>query len=60
MITHDLSTAAQYADRIIVMRAGKIVEEGSPWQIVTDPQAEYTRQLLASVPNPDPLARAPL
>ncbi|MCU1527270.1 MAG: hypothetical protein JWP75_1033 [Frondihabitans sp.] len=58
MITHDLSTAAKYADRIIVMRAGRIVEEGTPWHIVREPDSEYTRQLLASVPNPDPLARS--
>ncbi|MCH2746451.1 dipeptide/oligopeptide/nickel ABC transporter ATP-binding protein, partial [Listeria monocytogenes] len=36
MITHDLSTAAAYADRIVVMRAGRIVEQGDPWQIVND------------------------
>jgi peptide/nickel transport system ATP-binding protein len=58
MITHDLSTAAKYADRIIVMRAGKIVEEGTSRQVVTDPKSEYTRQLLDSVPSPDPLAKA--
>jgi peptide/nickel transport system ATP-binding protein len=57
MITHDLSTAAKYADRIIVMRAGRIVEEGTSLQVVTEPKSEYTRQLLDSVPSPDPLAR---
>lgn len=54
MITHDLSTAAAYADRIIVMRDGRIVEAGEPWQIVNEPAADYTRKLLASVPSPDP------
>ncbi len=57
MITHDLSTAAAYADRIVVMRAGRIVEQGDPWQIVNDPREEYTRRLLESVPSPDPLRR---
>ncbi|WP_223694057.1 dipeptide ABC transporter ATP-binding protein [Leifsonia poae] len=57
MITHDLSTAAAYADRIIVMRAGRIVEQGDPWQIVHEPTEAYTRKLLASVPSPDPLQR---
>jgi peptide/nickel transport system ATP-binding protein len=57
MITHDLSTAAAYADRIVVMRAGRIVEEGDPWRIVHEPVEEYTRRLLAAVPSPDP-ARA--
>lgn len=54
MITHDLSTAAAYADRIIVMRNGRVVESGEPWQIVNEPTEEYTRQLLDSVPSPDP------
>lgn len=54
MITHDLSTAAAYADRIIVMRNGRIVESGTAWQIVNEPTQEYTRQLLDSVPSPDP------
>lgn len=57
MITHDLSTAAAYADRIVVMRAGRIVEQGDPWQIVNHPREEYTRRLLESVPSPDPLRR---
>lgn len=54
MITHDLSTAAAYADRIVVMRDGRIVESGVPWQIVNEPTADYTRKLLDSVPSPDP------
>ncbi|WP_161976581.1 ABC transporter ATP-binding protein [Mycolicibacterium sp. CH28] len=54
MITHDLSTAAAYADRIIVMRAGQIVESGQAWRIVREPSADYTRKLLDSVPSPDP------
>ncbi|MDX1875899.1 ABC transporter ATP-binding protein [Mycolicibacterium sp. 120266] len=54
MITHDLSTAAAYADRIVVMRDGRIVESGAPWRIVNEPTADYTRKLLDSVPSPDP------
>jgi len=54
MITHDLSTAAAYADRIIVMRDGRIIESGQAWQIVNHPSDDYTRELLASVPSPDP------
>lgn len=56
MITHDLSTAAQYSDRIIVMRDGQIVEEGTSWQIVNSPATDYTQRLIESVPSPDPLA----
>jgi len=55
MITHDLSTAAKYADRIIVMKDGRIVEEGVPWTIIHEPASDYTRRLIASVPSPDPL-----
>ncbi|MEH3143290.1 MAG: ABC transporter ATP-binding protein [Mycobacterium kyogaense] len=57
MITHDLSTAAAYADRIIVMRDGAVVEAGAAWQVVHEPRADYTRTLLASVPSPDPARR---
>jgi peptide/nickel transport system ATP-binding protein len=54
MITHDLSTAAAHADRIIVMRSGRIVETGEPWQIVNEPAEPYTKKLLDSVPSLDP------
>ena len=54
MITHDLSTAAAYADRIIVMREGRLIEEGPAWQVVNRPAEEYTRTLLAAVPDPNP------
>ena len=54
MITHDLSTAAEYADRIIVMREGRIVESGTPDEIVNRPSDPYTRLLIDSIPSPDP------
>jgi peptide/nickel transport system ATP-binding protein len=54
MITHDLSTAAAHADRIIVMHSGRIVETGEPWQIVNEPAEPYTKKLLDSVPSLDP------
>jgi peptide/nickel transport system ATP-binding protein len=57
MITHDLSTAASYADRIAVMHEGRIVEQGSAAAVIRNPQADYTRALLASIPDPDPEAR---
>jgi peptide/nickel transport system ATP-binding protein len=52
MITHDLSTAAHYADRIAVMYLGRIVEIGPSRRIVTAPQHPYTRALLSVVPQP--------
>jgi peptide/nickel transport system ATP-binding protein len=52
MITHDLSTAAHYADRIAVMYLGCIVEIGPSRRIVNAPQHPYTRALLSVVPQP--------
>jgi oligopeptide/dipeptide ABC transporter ATP-binding protein len=60
MITHDLSTAARYADRIAVMYLGRIVEEGSAADVVRNPQHPYTKALLSVVPRRDPrLQRRP-
>ncbi len=57
MITHDLSTAARFADRIAVMYLGRIVEEGPSREVVHDPQHPYTRALLSVVPKRDPRDR---
>ena len=56
MVTHDLSTAAAYADRIVVMNKGRIVEQGGIAEVVTRPRDAYTKALLASIPDPDPEA----
>jgi peptide/nickel transport system ATP-binding protein len=50
-ITHDLSVIAGLADRICVMYAGRIVEEGSTFDVLTAPRHPYTRGLLDSVPG---------
>ncbi len=55
MITHDLSTAAHYADRICVMYLGRIVEEGPAHEVIRNPQHPYTQALVSVVPQPDPL-----
>jgi oligopeptide/dipeptide ABC transporter ATP-binding protein len=57
MITHDLSTAARFADRIAVMYLGRIVELGPARDIVRSPQHPYTRALISVVPRPDPRDR---
>jgi oligopeptide/dipeptide ABC transporter ATP-binding protein len=58
MITHDLSTAAHFANRIAVMYLGRIVEEGPAQEVVTNPQHPYTKALLSVVPKPDPQHRS--
>ncbi|HYB85383.1 MAG TPA: ABC transporter ATP-binding protein [Streptosporangiaceae bacterium] len=58
MITHDLSTAARFADRIAVMYLGRIVEHGPASDVVRNPQHPYTKALLSVVPKRDPRERA--
>jgi peptide/nickel transport system ATP-binding protein len=58
MITHDLSTAARFADRIAVMYLGRIVEEGQAGEVVRNPQHPYTKALLSVVPRRDPRLRS--
>jgi len=58
LITHDLGVVADVADRILVMYAGRIVEEGNKEQIFYDPQHPYTWGLLGSIARLDrPRAR---
>jgi oligopeptide/dipeptide ABC transporter ATP-binding protein len=54
MITHDLSTAAHFADRIAVMYLGRIVEQGPAREVIRDPRHPYTKALLSVVPSRDP------
>ena len=53
-VTHDLTTAYQIADRIVVMLGGEIVEQGDPERVIHAPEHAYTRALVAAVPPPDP------
>jgi oligopeptide/dipeptide ABC transporter ATP-binding protein len=57
MITHDLSTAARFADRICVMYLGRIVEEGPAQDVIEHPRHPYTKALLSVVPRRDPRHR---
>jgi peptide/nickel transport system ATP-binding protein len=52
-ITHDLGLIAEIADEVAVMYEGKIVEQGSLWQIFSQPQHPYTQGLLSCRPQPD-------
>jgi glutathione transport system ATP-binding protein len=53
-VSHDLSVVKHLAHRVAVMYKGKIVEQGDGDQVFTNPQHDYTRRLLAAVPQPDP------
>ncbi len=53
-ITHDFGVVAEIADRVAVMRHGEIVEAGSADQVLRDPQADYTKGLVAAVPGLKP------
>jgi peptide/nickel transport system ATP-binding protein len=53
-ITHDLTTAYEISDRIIVLYRGEVVESGPPEQIIGRPQHPYTRLLIDSIPEPNP------
>ena len=50
MVTHNLGVASYVSDKIIVMKNGTIVEAGKREAIISNPQHEYTRQLLQAVP----------
>ena len=52
-ISHDLAVVARLADRVMVMRRGRVVEEGSADCIFNDARHPYTRALIAASPEPD-------
>jgi peptide/nickel transport system ATP-binding protein len=53
-ITHDFGVVAEIADRVAVMRYGEIVEAGGAEQVLRNPQADYTKSLIAAVPGLTP------
>ncbi len=56
-ITHDIATARHFAQRIVVMYLGRIVESGPAAAVVKNPLHPYTQALIAAVPEPDPANR---
>jgi microcin C transport system ATP-binding protein len=56
-ISHDLSVVKRICDHVLVMQKGKVVEEGTPLQVVDQPEHPYTQRLLEAVPSPGDLQR---
>ncbi|MCP1848268.1 MULTISPECIES: dipeptide ABC transporter ATP-binding protein [unclassified Bradyrhizobium] len=51
-VSHDLNVVRLLCDRVIVMRAGRIVEQGTSEHVLGNPQDAYTRELLTAIPHP--------
>ena len=53
-ITHDLATAYQISDQIIILNRGKIVERGTAEEVIKHPQHPYSQALIEAIPSPNP------
>ncbi|MFG2777096.1 dipeptide ABC transporter ATP-binding protein [Streptomyces prunicolor] len=54
-VSHDLAVVQQFAGRVVVMRGGRVEEQGPTMSTLLHPETEYTRRLIAAVPVPDPV-----
>ena len=53
-ITHDLATAKHFADNILILNSGKVMEVGTIEKVLSSPENSYTKALIAAVSEPDP------
>ncbi|MBO8191860.1 ABC transporter ATP-binding protein [Streptomyces oryzae] len=56
-VSHDLAVVQHFAQRVVVMRAGRVEEQGDTGTTLLRPETDYTRRLLAAVPVPDPVVQ---
>ncbi|MFQ3561227.1 ABC transporter ATP-binding protein [Streptomyces gramineus] len=56
-VSHDLAVVQHFAQHVVVMRAGRIEEQGPTGTTLLHPETDYTRRLLAAVPVPDPVVQ---
>ncbi|MFI6493103.1 nickel ABC transporter ATP-binding protein NikE [Streptomyces sp. NPDC050564] len=56
-VSHDLAVVQQFAQHVVVLRAGHVEEEGSTATTLLRPRTDYTRRLIAAVPVPDPVVQ---
>lgn len=56
-ITHDLAVVGDVSDRAVILRHGRIVEEGPAASVLAAPRSDYARDLVAAVPVPDPVVQ---
>ena len=59
LISHDLPLVGRYAQRVMILRRGQLLEAGDTARVFARPQHEYTRDLLAAVPQDSPVILAP-
>jgi ABC-type oligopeptide transport system, ATPase component len=53
-ITHDLATAKHFAQNILILKSGKVMEIGTVEKVLSNPENSYTKALIAAVSEPDP------
>jgi peptide/nickel transport system ATP-binding protein len=56
-VSHDLAVVQEFAQRVVVMRDGRVEEQGPTMSTLLRPETDYTRRLLAAVPVPDPVVQ---